>query len=451
MSRFEFKLPDIGEGVSEGEIVGWLVHVGDTVSESQDMVEVMTDKATVTIGSPKAGKIVEVRGSEGDVVPVGSVLVVLDVAGDAAASAAARPAPKSAPPPPPGATVASAVGDLKDVLPGMPGTPRIVEDDYSNEKPLASPATRKLARERGVDLRRVRPTGEAGRVTREDVERHLAGGGPPAAARAPGAGPHGAVTMRPVAAPAAPPAPSAPPAPVAPHAGEQRVPIRGLRKRIYENMARAKRTAAHFTYVDECDVTSLKRLREGAKAQAAAEGVSVTYLPFIVKAVVAALRRHPTLNSLVDDASMEIVLRGSCDIGIAVATDAGLMVPVLRGAERLTVLEIARELERLGNEARAGKTRREDLGGSSFTITSLGKDGGLFATPVVNYPEVAILGIHQIKRRPVVRGEEIVIGEVMMLSLSFDHRIIDGHVGAAFAQEVIRFLESPERLLLELR
>jgi pyruvate/2-oxoglutarate dehydrogenase complex dihydrolipoamide acyltransferase (E2) component len=224
-----------------------------------------------------------------------------------------------------------------------------------------------------------------------------------------------------------------------------------LRKRIYENMARAKHTAAHFTYVDECDVTELKRMRDGAKAVGVAEGVTVTYLPFIVKAVVAALKRHPTLNSVVDDAAMEIVLRGSYDIGIAVATDAGLMVPVLRGADRLTMLEVAHEIERLSVDARAGKTRREDLGGSSFTITSLGKEGGLFATPVVNYPEVAILGVHQIKRRPVVRGDQIVPGDVMLLSLSFDHRIIDGHVGAAFAQEVIRFLEAPERLLLDMR
>ncbi len=232
---------------------------------------------------------------------------------------------------------------------------------------------------------------------------------------------------------------------------DQRVPIRGLRKRIYENMARAKHTAAHFTYVDECDVTSLRRMRESAKAEAARQGIPVTYLPFIVKAVVASLRRHPTLNSVVDDASMEIVLRGSYDIGIAVATEAGLTVPVLRGADRLSILEAAQEIERLSSEARAGKSRREDLGGSSFTITSLGKDGGLFATPVVNYPEVAILGVHQIKRRPVVRGDQIVVGDVMLLSLSFDHRIIDGHVGAAFAQEVIRYLEAPERLLLEMR
>ncbi|HVU01553.1 MAG TPA: dihydrolipoamide acetyltransferase family protein [Polyangiaceae bacterium] len=463
MSRFEFKLPDIGEGVTEGEIVSWLVAAGDSVTENQDMVEVMTDKATVTIGAPKNGKIVEVRGSVGDVVPVGSVLVVLDVDGEASARKSGppsqKPAPAAAPEPKAdgGGTVASAVGDLKDVLPGLPNAPRIVQDDYRNEKPLASPATRKLARELGVDLQTVRPTGDAGRVTREDVERKAAAAKAPGLVPvAPGSAPapiHSAQTVRPSpgepgAAPRPAPRPAEPPPPAR---GDQRVPIRGLRKRIYENMARAKHTAAHFTYVDECNVTALRGVRERGKVLAEAEGISLQYLPFIVKAVVAALRRHPTLNAVVDDAAMEIVQRGSYDIGIAVATDSGLTVPVLRGADRLSILEISREIDRLASEARAGKTRREDLGGSSFTITSLGRQGGLFATPVVNYPEVAILGVHQIKKRPVVQGDEIVIGDVMLLSLSFDHRIIDGHVGAAFAAEVIGYLETPEKLLLEMR
>jgi pyruvate dehydrogenase E2 component (dihydrolipoamide acetyltransferase) len=448
VSRFEFKLPDIGEGVTEGEIVSWLVKVGDAVSESQDMVEVMTDKATVTIGAPKSGQVVEVRGKEGDTVPVGSILVVLDTGASAAAEAPAppsRPAPASRPPTGRSAPVAaSAVGDLKDVLPGLPKSPRITDGDYKNDKPLASPATRKLARDLGVDLRRVRPTGDGGRITREDVERSKAGG----AEEGVSAAAHSAVTVRPTSPVPEPPQPRAP---QAPQDGEQRVPIRGLRKRIYENMARAKRTAAHFTYVDECNVTVLKGLRERAKAHASEQGVTLTFLPFIVKAVVASLRRHPTLNSVVDDDAMEMVLRSNFDIGIAVATDAGLTVPVLRGADRLTIYEIAAELERLSSEARAGKTKREDLGGSSFTITSLGKLGGLFATPVVNYPEVAILGVHEIKRRPVVQGDQIVVGDVMLLSLSFDHRIIDGHVGAAFAADVIQYLQEPERLLLEMR
>jgi pyruvate/2-oxoglutarate dehydrogenase complex dihydrolipoamide acyltransferase (E2) component len=230
---------------------------------------------------------------------------------------------------------------------------------------------------------------------------------------------------------------------------EERQPIRGIRKRTAEHMARSKRTAAHFTYVDECNATNLIALRDQLLTRAEALGVRLTFLPFIVKAVVRALRMHPALNALVDDANQEIVLRSSCDIGIAMSSDAGLFVPVLRGAGRLSLLDIAREIQRLGQVAKTGRFAPEDLGGSSFTITSLGKLGGLFATPVINYPEVAILGIHEIKRRPIVRGDQIVIGDEMLLSLSFDHRIIDGHVGAAFAQEIIGLLEEPARLLLE--
>lgn len=443
MSRFEFKLPDIGEGVTEGEIVSWLVSVGDTVAEDQDIVEVMTDKATVTIGAPKAGTVAELRGSEGDVIPVGDVLVVFDSAGRDSSTESRPPAPSQAPAPKeaPASTeaAASAVGDIKEELPGMS---RGEASGYFNEKPLAAPATRKMARELGLDLRRIEPTGPAGRVTREDVER-FKNGAPIERARG------GDGTSARAGQPALPP----PAPPTLPHADseDRRVPIRGLRRRIFENMARSMHTAAHFTYVDECDATALRTARARAKDHAAREGVNLTFLPFIVKAVVASLRRHPALNCLVDDEAQEMILKGSYDIGIAVATDSGLTVPVLRGADRLSLLEIAREIERLSADARDGKTRREDLGRSSFTITSLGKQGGLFATPVVNYPEVAILGVHEMKQKPVVRGDEIVVGSVMLLSLSFDHRIIDGHVGAAFAAEVIGYLEQPERLFVEMR
>jgi pyruvate dehydrogenase E2 component (dihydrolipoamide acetyltransferase) len=413
MAKFEFKLPDIGEGVVEGEIVGWLVEAGDTVAENQELVEVMTDKATVTIGSPKDGRVLELRGEPGATIPVGHVLVVLEVEGEEAEAAPlAEPAIE---------VKASAVGDLRDELPGVGGFAR----------PLAAPATRRLARELGVKLEEVVASGPDGRITREDVERHAAA--PRKAAAAPS--PEPAVALPPVTPPVE-------------RGGEQRLPIRGLRKRIYENMARAARTAAHFTYVDECDVTELVGLRERLRPLAEAEGVRLTFLPFIVKAVVMALKKHPALNCLVDDTKQEIVLRQSADIGIATATEAGLIVPVLRRAEQRSLLELSREIGRLATAAREGKTRPEDLGGSSFTITSLGKLGGLFATPVVNYPEVAILGVHEIKRRPVVRGDSIVAADVMHLSLSFDHRIIDGHVGAAFAQAIKACLERPDRLWL---
>jgi pyruvate dehydrogenase E2 component (dihydrolipoamide acetyltransferase) len=443
MAKLEFKLPDIGEGVSEGEIVNWLVKAGDTVAEDQDMVEVMTDKATVTIGAPSAGTVAEVKAGVGDTVPVGSVIVVLETSGGAAAAA-----PAAAPAAPAPAAQAAPAKDNGPVGFNLPESINVAAPaaapgaaDYFNDKPLAAPATRKLARELGVDIRAVSPSGTAGRVTREDVQGFAGGGASSTAlAKAPAGKPVVAQTISPVPPPAA--------VPVAP--SEERVRIAGLRKRIYESMSRSKHTAAHFTYVDECECTSLIALRGRLKGPAEAEGVKLNYLPFVVKAVVAALKKHPYMNCLVDDTTMEMVLRKTYDIGIAVATDAGLIVPVLRNADRMTLLDVSREIDRLATNARNGKTPREDLGGSSFTITSLGKVGGLLATPVVNYPEVGILFVPEMKKRPVVKNDEIVVGHVMDLSVSFDHRIIDGHMGAAFTQEVIDFLQQPDRLLLNL-
>lgn len=442
MSKFEFKLPDIGEGVAEGEIVNWLVNEGDSVSENQEMVEVMTDKATVTIGAPKTGKVAERRYKVGDTVPVGNVLVVLDVGGggDVAAPApAAAPAKAPAAAPAKAETVASAVGDLRETLPGMAKAAAApASSDYFSDKPLAAPATRKLARELGVDLRTVEPSGSAGRVTREDVERASSGGGRPAAA-----------AHAPAPAAAAPaPLPEAPRPAARPT--DERVPVRGMRKRIWENMARSKHTAAHFHYIDEVNCAELIAMRDRFKPHAERSGAKLTFLPFLVKAVVAALKRHPRLNSVIDEAAMEHVLRGNYDIGIAISTDAGLMVAALRDADRLSIVEVAKEIERLGAAAKAGKIQKEDLGGTSFTISSLGKLGGLMAPPIINYPEVGIMGVHAMKRKPVVKGDQIVVGDVMNLSFSFDHRIIDGDVGAGFAQEIIGYLENPDRLLVEM-
>lgn len=422
MSKFEFKLPDIGEGVAEGEIVSWLVAVGDSVAEDQEMVEVMTDKATVTIGAPKAGKVVQLGGSVGDVVPVGSLLVLLDLAGgDAAESAPAASAePEKKESKPEKKDEGSVVFPVPAELPHADST-----------KPLAAPATRKLAREIGVDLSSVAGSGPAGRITREDVEKMSSGGRSAA----------GVARQEPAPLPV-----SSPPK----VAGDTRVPIRGLRKRIFENMARSKRTAAHFTYADEVDCGNLIALRKRVQPFAEEAGQKLTFLPFIVKAAVAALKKNPSLNVWVDDANMEIVQKATFDIGVATATESGLIVPVVRGADRLSILEIAAEIQRLAADARIGKSKSEDLGGSTFTVTSLGKLGGLFSTPVVNYPEVAIMGIHEMKRRPVVVGDEIKIGNVMVLALSFDHRVIDGHIGAAFTQDVKAFLEEPDRLLVSM-
>jgi pyruvate dehydrogenase E2 component (dihydrolipoamide acetyltransferase) len=304
---------------------------------------------------------------------------------------------------------------------------------YFNEKPLATPATRKLARDMSIDLRRVPPSGPQGRVTRTDVEGF---------SRTPSPAPSHALSPT--------PAPAHTPVHIAHGPVEERVPFAGMRRKISQKMAQSVHTAAHFTFVEECDVTALKTLRARLKAPAEAAGVKLSFLPFIVKATAAALKKHPMLNTALDESTNELVFRKYFHIGIATATDAGLMVPVVKDADKKSVLDIARDIDRLAGEARAGKAKLEDLQGSTFTITSLGAQGGLFATPIINFPEVAILGVHQMKQKPVVKDGQIVVGDVMLLSLSFDHRIVDGHVGAAFAYELIGYLENPDRLWLEM-
>lgn len=422
MARWEFPLPDLGEGVTEGEIVAWLVQPGDDIREDAAVVEVMTDKATMTITSSRAGKVLETRGKIGDIAKVHSVLAVLEVAGDVPAGPS------------------SALNDVPTRVTGAPEAEPVAPVRHAPAgAALATPATRRLARELGVDLDAVVGTGEQGRVTKDDVESYASG--KPAASHA-----------------AAAPAPAAAPAReavrIAPTLGaqgalEERVPFAGMRRKIAGKMAQSKHTAAHFTFVEECDAGALKALRARMKPEADKLGVKLTFLPFIVKAVVASLKKHPILNSALDEASNELVYRKAYHIGIAASTDAGLMVPVVRDADRKSIIEIARDIDRLGTEARAGKAKPEDLTGSTFTITSLGAQGGLFATPILNFPEVGILGIHQMKQKPVVKDGAIVIGDVMLLSLSFDHRIVDGHVGAAFAYDVIGYLENPDKLFLD--
>ncbi len=455
MARWDFKLPDLGEGVAEGEIVAWLVKVGDAVAEDQPMVEVMTDKATVTIAAPRAGVVLETRGRAGDTIAVHSVLIVLDLDPDAPAARRANGTDKY------GAgreeSGAMAVGHLREALPGMPGRPSAAipgaspaSAAYFNDKPLATPATRKLARDRDVDLRRVPPTGPASRVTRADVEGFERGPAQAVGAATSSAPlePEHTLVRAPTRAPA--PTAGAPAGSGSGSAREDRVPLAGLRRRIAQKMTQSTATAAHFTFVEECDAGELKALRARLAEPASAMGVKLSFLPFVVKAVVAALKKHPIMNTTLDEASNEIVFRHYHNIGIATATEGGLMVPVVKDADRRSILDIAREIERLSVEARAGRCKLEDLQGSTFTVTSLGAKGGLLATPIINFPEVAILGVHQIKSKPVVRDGQIVVGDVMLLSLSFDHRIVDGHVGADFAYEIIGYLERPERLLLEM-
>jgi pyruvate dehydrogenase E2 component (dihydrolipoamide acetyltransferase) len=473
MARWEFKLPDIGEGVTEGEVVGWLVKPGDVVKEDQPMVEIMTDKATVTIAAPKAGTILETTGKVGDVVAVHSVLVVFDLGGAPSADAAPktngttsheepkkqpnRDAQKDLGP------AATAVGDIREELPGMRGAAasgasslaRTGESAtaYFNEKPLATPATRRTARELGVDLKIVPPTGAQGRVTMDDVQAYAKNGsngvnGAPSARD--GASSEPATQRMQVPAIARDAVKIAPPADTHGAALEERVPFAGVRRKIAQKMHQSKTTAAHFTFVEECDVSALKALRARMKPQAEALGVKLSFLPFIVKACVSALKKHPILNSALDESTNELVYRKYFHIGIAASTDAGLLVPVVKDADRKSLIDVSKDIERLAKDAKDGKSKASDLTGSTFTITSLGAQGGLFATPIINFPEVAILGVHQIKEKPVVRNGRIEIGEVMLLSLSFDHRIVDGHVGAAFAYDVIGYLENPDRLFLEM-
>lgn len=454
MARWEFKLPDIGEGVTEGEIVAWMCKPGDVLLEDAPMVEVMTDKATVTITSPRAGLVVETHGAVGTIVAVHSALVVFELDGQVAAPTSASVAsPPSAPAEGPAAT---AVGDIRESLPGMgrpapsaaaPSAATSSGPRYFNEHPLATPATRKVARDRGVNLSEVPPTGPQGRVTKADVESFASRAAAPAPT---------SEAARPLASQATPQAAAVrEPVKIASLsegalALEERVPFAGVRRKIAQRMAQSKHTAAHFTFVEECDASALRALRDRMKAQASAAGVKLSFLPFFVKAVVAALKKHPILNSALDESTNELVYRKVYNIGIAASTDNGLIVPVVKHADRKSLLEIARDIERLAGDAKAGKSRSEDLSGSTFTITSLGAQGGLFATPIINFPEVGILGIHQIKEKPVVRDGQIVIGHVMLLSLSFDHRIVDGHVGAAFAYDIIEYLENPDRLFLEM-
>ncbi|MEO1230332.1 MAG: dihydrolipoamide acetyltransferase family protein [Myxococcota bacterium] len=421
---FEFKLPDIGEGVTEGEIVKWLVKPGDQVEVDQPLVEVMTDKATVEIASPKAGTVLETRGGEGDVAAVGSVIVVLETGAAAAAApqAAAR-----------GGGPAVAPLPSKPPAPVSEAPPVAAVPDAGAVQVLAAPATRRLARELGVDLGQVSGTGPAGRVTSEDVRRSVE---KPVAPLAP--------------VPAPRPAPAAGPGPATPDREDEVVPVRGVRRRIWEGMTRSAFSAPHFTFVEECDVTELVASRKRLNSVLGEDDVKLTFLPFIVKAVCVALETFPELNGQVDEANQAFVKRRAKHIGIAVAADKGLTVPVVRNAERRSLVDLAREIRRVGDAVRAGSIAPGDLGGSTFTVTSLGKDGGLLATPILNHPEVGILGVHRLQKRPMVADDEsIVVRSMMNLSLSCDHRLIDGHVAARFTYRVIELLSTPDRLFLE--
>ena len=409
--RYEVKLPDIGEGIAEGEIVRWMVKPGEAVREDQPLVEVMTDKANVEIPAPRAGTIEALLAEEGQVVPVGTVIVTIAVAdrggtGPKAVDHAAAGATASHA----SAAIASPAA-ASTVAPPAPGV-------------QATPAVRQLARELNVALERIAGTGPGGRVTADDVRA--------AAARAPGTPSGGAAT-----------------APQGSTAPEERIPLRGLRRKIAEHMRRSLDTAAHFTFVAECDMTAVAAHREGLQRRARQSGVNVTYLAYVVKALVEPLARYPLLNASLDDETSEIVLKRGYHVGIATATDEGLTVPVIHDADRLSLIEVAREIQRLAMAARAGKLKLEELKGGTFTVTSTGARGGLLATPILFHPQAGILGVHEVKKRPVVVDDQIVARDMTNLSLSLDHRVVDGAVGADFLYAVIGRLERPESWLTE--
>jgi len=436
---FNFYMPDIGEGVVEGEIVAWRVKEGDRVKLDQPIVEVMTDKATVELPSPRAGTIAKINYQDGQICPVGQILVVIDDDG-----AAAVVKPEVRPAAAPAAPVAAA--PVSGSAAGAAVAIQVVDATASRPRVLATPATRRLARQLGVELDRVHPTGKHGRVTTDDVRGHRSNGGSPASS-ANGGAPAPAPTG---AAPAARPPTAYAPIAIASTGNEERVPLRGMRKKIAESMARSVHTAAHFTYVEEVDMTELVLVRERAKSRATERGAKLTYLPFIVKAVVSGLKKWPQLNASLDEATQEIVRKKYYHIGIAAQSPHGLAVSVVRDADRRSILDLAREIDRLGEAVRTGTATRDDLTGSTFTISSLGKLGGVLATPIINFPEVAIIGVHKIEERPAVRGGQIVARHLMNLSISVDHRLADGWDGAMFLQDVKTLLEDPTTMFMEM-
>lgn len=428
----QFKLPELGEGVHEGELTKWKVKKGDQVAYDQPLCEIMTDKATVEIPSAFKGKVAELNAKEGEVVKVGQVMLTFE--GTAAASAGASESKHAAPAPAPAMSAAPA----KSAQAASAPAPTVNVGGLAVEsRPLAAPSTRKLARENGVDLGRVQGSGPHGRILTEDVERMIGGGGSGAVA-----GGAMATYKPPVARTSIPSGPQ-----------EERVPFRGLRKAIATKMRQSKDHATHFTYVEEADVSQLVQLRKQVKEIGEKQGVKVTFLPFIMKAMVAALKKYPILNSSLDEEKAEIVYKKYFNIGLSIQTDDGLTAPVVKDVENKTILHLAHDIEEIVKRARAKKLTQDDFQGGTITLTNAGTIGGLFATPIINYPEVAILGFNKIFRKPVVvnsgGSEQIAIRDWTYFSISLDHRVVDGAIGAEFMKEFIRYIENPALLFLE--
>ena len=425
---YEFRLPDIGEGLHEAEILQWLVAVGDEITQDQPIVEVQTDKAAAELSTPVGGKVLALGGDIGAMIKVGDVLIKLETSAET------------------GSSIEAAMDSAMPLV-----NNRQVTSDQQSQAPVASgkkvlaaPAVRKLAREWNVDLAKVTPSDPRGHVSKADVEAYAKSAARHDQAQHTVSEAHGqearSAATRPVADVA-----------VHPQFADQeeaRQPIRGLRRRIYENMARSMYTAPQATAMDELDATRLVEVRERLMPFASAQGFKLTYLPFIVKAVTHVLREHPIFNASVDDEAMEIIFKKSINVGIATATPDGLLVPVIHHADQKSVFDIAREMEQLAVLARERKLTMEQMSHGTFTISSTGGSGAWFATPIVNYPEVAILGVHRIAKKPVVlEDDQVVIRHLMGFSLSFDHRVIDGEPVGYFMRRFKEIIEHPELLL----
>ncbi|MEW9700056.1 dihydrolipoamide acetyltransferase family protein [Paenibacillus sp. SI8] len=438
MALFEYKFPELGEGIHEGEIVKLLVKAGDTVTDETILMEVQNDKAVVEVPCPVEGKVVDVKVKEGQICNVGELVMTIEVTGELPAESihgggSSHVAPSA---PAPTAAVTAVAAPAPTAAPVAAAVPAAATG--AAREVLATPSVRKLAREQGITLAEVTPTGKHGRVTREDVLGF--NGAAPAAA--------------PTAAPAAAAAGEATPAAAAQQVVvgdrvEERIPFKGIRKIIANAMVKSVYTAPHVTLMDEIDVTALVALRERTKPLAEKKGVKLTYLPFIVKALVAACRQFPVMNAMIDEEKQEIVYKKYYNIGIATDTENGLLVPVIHDADRKNVWSIASSIKDLAVRGRDGKLAPNELKGSTISITNIGSVGGMFFTPVINFPEVAILGAGRITEKPVVKNGQIVAASVMALSLSFDHRIVDGATAQSFLNYIKQLLADPELLVLE--
>jgi len=447
MATQNVKLPDVGEGVTEGELVRWLVKVGDTVKADQPVVELMTDKATVEVPTPYPGVVKELKFKEGDVIPIETVILILETGGAGATTAAAAPAtaakpsaPSAAAPAPaakPAPAMAAAGATTSPSGVSSNGGSMDVYPPVAGANVLATPATRRLARETGVDLNQISGTGLAGRVTRDDVVQ--AKGQAPTSMPSTGSGNKVATLQVPK-----------PGFTSVPGAAEERVPLRGVRKKIAENMQMAKHVIPHFTLVEEACVDELVKVRTQAKAGAEKYGVKITYLPFVIKALIATCREFTMFNASMDDQSSEIVYKKYFNVAFAADTPNGLMVPVIKNADFKTVLQISQEIQQLAGKAREGKLALEDMKGATITVTNIGSVGGLYATPIINHPEVAILGMYKIYDKPVWDGKEFKRSQMMNFSITCDHRLIDGAVAANFMKAFVARIENPSQLMLDM-